>query len=222
MAYNKTSAILNKLKRDTTPTSSGIVNMGEPLVLPNNSGDHQKSIKRNAPVGDKDLVNKEYVDSFTSNHPHQDVTTTASPTFDGLSLNDDLDITTGHIHLDDNYALKLGTGDDILIYYTGSAMVFNTPSMFSLRAGADGEMTIDTTATLTTIYGGSSAGDDIIIRANRNETYGHIQINGGSWTRIAPASFVIFNENGTDWAYMSKTLGLSPTNNQDTDIGSSS
>jgi len=36
--------------------------IGTEMVLPNNSGDHVRSIKRNEPVGDMDLVNKKYVD----------------------------------------------------------------------------------------------------------------------------------------------------------------
>ena len=36
---------------------------GSEMILPNTSGDHVRSIKRAAPVDDKDLVNKEYVDS---------------------------------------------------------------------------------------------------------------------------------------------------------------
>lgn len=39
---------------------------GPEMILPNNSGDHAKSIKRNTPTGDKDLVNKEYVDSLVT------------------------------------------------------------------------------------------------------------------------------------------------------------
>ena len=53
------------------------------FILPNNSGDHVRSIKRDTPVADVDLVNKTYVDNHVklANHPHQDVNTTASPTF---------------------------------------------------------------------------------------------------------------------------------------------
>ena len=37
----------------------------EALVFPNNSGDHVRSIKRDAPVNDMDLVNKAYVDAHS-------------------------------------------------------------------------------------------------------------------------------------------------------------
>ena len=39
------------------------------------------------PQNANDIVNKAYVDALTTNHPHQDVNTTASPTFDELTLN---------------------------------------------------------------------------------------------------------------------------------------
>jgi len=57
-------------------------NIASGMILPNNSGDHTKGIKRDVPINDYDLVNKKYVDDeIGSDHPHQDVQTTASPTF---------------------------------------------------------------------------------------------------------------------------------------------
>ncbi len=61
------------------------------MILPNHSGDHVRSIKRAAPVNDVDLTNKIYVDTvlaglitgYLDDHPHQDVRTTAGPSFDG-------------------------------------------------------------------------------------------------------------------------------------------
>lgn len=50
---------LQKSMKPRIETRSPIANE---MYLPNNSGDHAKSIKRLAPTGDKDLVNKEYVD----------------------------------------------------------------------------------------------------------------------------------------------------------------
>ncbi|MAH49563.1 hypothetical protein CMI37_27320 [Candidatus Pacearchaeota archaeon] len=53
----KTQSILNSMKQ-------GPINpISNEMTLPNNSGDHQRSIKRNTPIGNQDLVNKEYVDS---------------------------------------------------------------------------------------------------------------------------------------------------------------
>jgi len=36
------------------------------FVLPNNSGEHVKGLKREAPIEDIDLVNKKYVDNSNS------------------------------------------------------------------------------------------------------------------------------------------------------------
>lgn len=81
-------------KRDKTDRLMGtlrtqankVVPIATEMILPNNSGDHQKSIKRNAPINGIDLVNKEYVDTLTTNHAHQDVRTTATPGFTGLGI----------------------------------------------------------------------------------------------------------------------------------------
>jgi len=53
----KTDRVLGSLKGREKRTP-----IADDMFLPNNSGDHQKSIKRNTPTGTKDLVNKEYVD----------------------------------------------------------------------------------------------------------------------------------------------------------------
>ena len=58
MSQGTTKRLLGSLK--TRPNI--VAPVGSNMILPNNSGDHRKSIKRNAPVGDQDLVNKEYVD----------------------------------------------------------------------------------------------------------------------------------------------------------------
>ena len=55
MGFNKTTRALNSVKQLKPIVSKD-------FILPNNSGDHQKSIKRNTPTGNKDLVNKKYVD----------------------------------------------------------------------------------------------------------------------------------------------------------------
>ena len=39
-----------------------------------------------SPVDDIDITNKKYVDDLTTDHPHQDVNTTATPTFEGASM----------------------------------------------------------------------------------------------------------------------------------------
>ena len=58
------------MSRETEKRARRIINLVTPkvapiaaeMILPNTSGDHVRSIKRATPVGDKDLVNKEYVD----------------------------------------------------------------------------------------------------------------------------------------------------------------
>ena len=52
---DKTSRVLGSFRgRNLAPANE--------LILPNLSGDHVRSIKRDAPIDAKDLVNKEYVD----------------------------------------------------------------------------------------------------------------------------------------------------------------
>lgn len=54
----KTGNVLRQVKRQSRIASV----RSEPLILPNNSGDHRRSLKRDTPISDHDLVNKEYVD----------------------------------------------------------------------------------------------------------------------------------------------------------------
>jgi len=66
-----------------------LCNIASNMILPNTSGDHVRSIKRDAPVAGVDLVNKTYADgvgsgivaTYLADHPHQNVNTTASPSF---------------------------------------------------------------------------------------------------------------------------------------------
>jgi len=54
----------NRAKRLVNKVSKPIVSVGtSEMILPNNSGDHVRSIKRNDPVDNMDLVNKKYVDT---------------------------------------------------------------------------------------------------------------------------------------------------------------
>lgn len=57
---SKTDRVIKQLKQPTN--NSGSVPLIDGFVLPNNSGDHAKSIKRDDPINDYDLVNKKYVD----------------------------------------------------------------------------------------------------------------------------------------------------------------
>ena len=64
MGYTKERRLINSINgRTNVKACSDIV--GNEFILPNNSGDHQKSIKRNTPLNDYDLVNKKYVDDNT-------------------------------------------------------------------------------------------------------------------------------------------------------------
>lgn len=79
------------------------------MILPNNSGDHTKGLKREAPVNDYDIVNKFYVDgeitdvitTYLDDHPHQDVNTSASPSFQNITLlqgaNNDINSVTSNV-----------------------------------------------------------------------------------------------------------------------------
>ena len=83
------------------------------------------------PVDDIDIANKKYVDDLTTDHPHQDVRTTATPTFNGL-------ISTGQIALNSVGAniitatnaggdLRLGAGggtNDLKIDTGGNVDIF--------------------------------------------------------------------------------------------------
>ena len=55
MASDKTSRALNSIKQHNPVIAPN-------FELPNNSGDHQRSIKRNDPINNEDLVNKDYPD----------------------------------------------------------------------------------------------------------------------------------------------------------------
>jgi hypothetical protein len=74
----KTESILRSMRakpEERTPISEG-------MYLPNLSGDHSKGNVRATPTQDLDIPNKKYVDDeIGSDHPHQNVTTTAQPTF---------------------------------------------------------------------------------------------------------------------------------------------
>jgi hypothetical protein len=62
---SKTDILLNQLKQKTTHSNAGF---GE-LILPNHSGENNHGIRRIAPINNKDLVNKEYVDSVAGGIP---------------------------------------------------------------------------------------------------------------------------------------------------------
>lgn len=76
MGYTKEQRIINNLSGSskTQRANSSKNPVSNTFILPNKSGDHIRSIKRDAPINDYDLVNKEYVDGTflkldTSNNP---------------------------------------------------------------------------------------------------------------------------------------------------------
>jgi len=74
MAYTKEQRILNQSIGSTKSQRNTNTSIVMPsIVMPNNSGDHQKSIKRNTPVNDYDLVNKEYVDTALTTIPLDEI-----------------------------------------------------------------------------------------------------------------------------------------------------
>ena len=94
-------------------------------------GDVQK-----VPVNAKDIVNKEFVDTLTTNHPHQDVQTTASPTFVGGTF-------TGDLLVQGSYK---GDNSDGIQFYTNVREDHRTDLFRILdEAGSNILMQIDTT-----------------------------------------------------------------------------
>lgn len=67
-----------QLGRNIIPT---VLPAGADFIIPNHSGDHSEGRVDSTPVDDLDIPNKKYVDDLTTDHPHQDVKTTASPNF---------------------------------------------------------------------------------------------------------------------------------------------
>ncbi len=72
-----------------------VIPAGEGFIIPNHSGDLSPGRVDSTPVNNLDPVNKKYVDdSVGADHPHQDVKTTASPTFKNLKIEDTIPILT--------------------------------------------------------------------------------------------------------------------------------
>ena len=63
MSFSKEQRLINQMSGSTKQERNNRNEQPkETFVLPNNSGDHMRSIKRDAPVNDFDIVNKAYVD----------------------------------------------------------------------------------------------------------------------------------------------------------------
>lgn len=135
---NKTQAVLNQLK--TRPRKDS-PNFGE-FVLPNNSGDHRKSIKRDEPTNDYDLANKKYVDD-------EDAAADSHITSDGTShshvvLNDTHRADNTQAHSD----YMLNTGDTSTGNYNFGAGTITTTGQGSFGGveltGANPTLNFDT------------------------------------------------------------------------------
>lgn len=122
----------SRLIRRMTPKPLGNNN----FVLPNTSGDHVRSIKRTAPVDDKDLVNKEYVDGKEVESFPTSLTAGSVVYSDGTNLAED----NATLFWDDtNKYLGIGTNTPGARLQIGSAG--NTIVLQTLRDGvsvADG------------------------------------------------------------------------------------
>ena len=106
---DKTTRLLGSMKEKRTP-------LGSQVYLPNHSGDHVRSIKRLAPVDNKDLVNKEYVDlkadGIDPDHTHSKLAASDGTPDPSFSVDADGNVTAvGIIYADGNVG---GLGLDVL------------------------------------------------------------------------------------------------------------
>jgi len=185
MAYNKTSHILNELR---LPKAEAVK---DNFILPNNSGDHAKGLKRDAPANDCDLVNKKYVDDIDSaklaNHPHQNVNTDQSPSFVAETLTDNLTIDA------DNKGVIFGDGQDSILKDDGSHLIAD----FDSANAGDRHFLIQ--ADGTTQAGFSET------------TYGKCHLIVGSEAFTAPHSFYVgYGNVGICIAQRTSTSGTTP------------
>lgn len=66
---NKTDAFLKQNREVFNTVSDQVATMGgQPLIVPNHSGDHSAGIVNETPINDTDIVNKKYVDDMAKNY----------------------------------------------------------------------------------------------------------------------------------------------------------
>lgn len=111
----KEQALINQHKTKLRKDNS---HFGE-FILPNNSGDHKKSIKRDTPTQDTDLVNKKYVD---------DNKTTPAGSDGEVQFNDSGSFTADDGLVWDNTNKRLGIGtntptDEVHVYKNSAGAV---------------------------------------------------------------------------------------------------
>lgn len=129
MGYTKEQRIINSVTGTTKGKRNKKSNdaVSPNFVLPNNSGDHVKSIKRNDPVNDYDLVNKKYVDDATAGNY---VSKSGDTMTGALSIEPDA---TGHT--DAIKSIISGWANRWIIEtYRSTAFPTQSKSVFSARA----------------------------------------------------------------------------------------
>lgn len=112
----------------------------------------------------------------------------------------------------DNEELYFGTDKDFSLLFDGTRFV--------VKKGAVKALQIDYGSNITTIYGGVTLGDDLILRANSNDDYPFIKLFGANEARVqlggsysfkiyeGATPFANFNYSGSTFITDSKTGNL--------------
>ena len=145
MVSARARRVMNSIKPNLTKAPPGPTQKGSAGY--DNMRDDIEKVKKiregsieKVPVFDNDIMNKKAVDILTTNHPHQDVTTTASPEFAGLTV----DTTTLKVDSTNN---RVGIGTTTpasKLHIQGGAIAPPTPYasandlVISARYGATG------------------------------------------------------------------------------------
>jgi len=98
------------------------------MFIPNLSGDHSAGSVLTTPTANTDIPNKIYVDTLTTNHPHQNVNTTATPQFARLGIG---------AAANASYLLSAySSGDDVLLATTTRNVASVSPILVYANRGA--------------------------------------------------------------------------------------
>ena len=98
------------------------------MFIPNLSGDHSAGSVLTTPTANTDIPNKIYVDTLTTNHPHQNVNTTATPQFARLGIG---------AAANASYLLSAySSGDDVLLATTTRNVASVSPVLVYANRGA--------------------------------------------------------------------------------------